>query len=317
MPKATGANSRIVVDTETTFKADPGTPNGRVIPFLSCTLKAEQPLLSDESLTGSRNKSAPELGQMSVAGDLVVNLCATAHSLLFRHLLGGVTTTGASDPYTHTLKVGTLPVGMVFNKEFTDINQYHKYNGCRVSGMSMEVKPDGFIATTFRFLGSKETVGGTAYDATPTSEAYDKFTGFHGTILEGGAAIATVTNFKFDIDNDLDPDVYVIGSAGEREELPEGSVLVKGSIEAFFEDDTLLAKARASTESSLKITLDKGVTPARSVELFIPELRFKRTGPDISGPKGIKTTLDFEGYYDNSTEASSIQVIIKNGLTAL
>lgn len=315
--KATGANARIIVDDETTYKADPGTVDGRVIPFISSNLKAEQALITDESLTGSRNKSSPELDNTNVAGDLVCNLSATAHAILFKHLLGAVTTTGASDPYTHVLKVGTLPVGLVVNKEFTDINQYHKYNGCRINSLGLEVTPKGLIKATWGFMGAKETQGVTAYDATPTSNAYDKFTGFQAVILEGGAAIATVTSFKIDINNDLDPDVYAIGDAGERSELPEGAVAVTGSIEAFFEDDTLLAKARTSTESSLKITLDKGLTPARKVEILIPELRYKRTGLEISGPKGIKVNMDFEAYYDNSAEVTSVQVTITNGLATL
>ncbi len=315
--RAIGAKTKLVVDEETTYKTDPATVNGRLIPFTSVNIKATQELLKDESFRGDRNPYKPKPGNISVSGSIGCNISETAHAILLKHLLGGVTTTGAADPYTHVLKPGALPVGLVINKEFTDIGQYHKFNGCRVASCEISGAPNGHIAATFNITGAKETAGTTPYDATITELAYDPFTGFEGSVLEGGAAIGTVTNFKVSISNELDEDGYALGGSGERIDLPEGNVAVTGSIEAFFEDDTLLAKARNSTETSLKITLNKGVTPARTMEILIPELVFERTGPEVSGPKGIKTAFTFQGYYDNSPEAASIQITLQNGLATL
>jgi hypothetical protein len=134
---------------------------------------------------------------------------------------------------------------------------------------------------------------------------------------EGGGAIATITNFTLNVSNELDEDGFAIDGSAERRDCPEGGVIVTGSIEAFFEDDTLLAKARAGTETSLKILLTKGSTPARSVELLIPELMLTLNGPEIGGPKGIMQSFDFTGYYTDGSEASSIQATVVNGQTTL
>lgn len=315
--RASGANSRIVIDEETTYKTDPGTIDGRQISFLTAGIKGERSLMRDDSITGDRNKVAPDLGNLNAAGPIAANLDETSHAMLLKHLFGSNVTTGASDPWTHTLKVGSLPVGLVINKEFTDIGEYYKYNGCRIASAEFAATPEGYIAVTFNPIGAKETRSASPYDATPTILAHKAFTAFNASLEEGGAAIATVTDFKFTVSNDVEEDGYVIDGSPERADLPEGQTLVSGTVEAFFENDTLLAKARAGTETSLKLTLDKQVTPARSIELYIPELIFGHTGPEISGPKGIKVSLPFEAYYNDSAEASTIQATIKNGLSAI
>ncbi|MBI4715842.1 MAG: hypothetical protein HY760_07905, partial [Nitrospirae bacterium] len=170
---------------------------------------------------------------------------------------------------------------------------------------------------SFDIVGASETVGGASMDATPTSYTHIPFTAFQATILEGGGAIATVTEAEITIDNDLDKDGYTVGSAGKRTQLPEGFAMVSGSITALFDSIALYNKAVNGTESSLKITLDRGVAPARSIEFLVPELVYEQQGPVIEGPKGVLVTLPFKAYYDNSAEASSLQITIKNGLTAI
>lgn len=318
MTRAIGANAQVLIDEETTYGSDPGAPDGQKVTFLTCGVKAEQNLLQDESINGNRNQVAPVQGNLNVTGPLVVNLSeAHPHALLLKHLLGTVVTTGSADPWTHTIKVGALPVGLVIEKGFPDIGQYHKFNGCKISSAEFAVTPEGFVQSTFNSIGQKETQSGSSYDATPTSFAHQAFSSFQGSMEEAGGAIAIVTSFNLTISNELDEDGFAIDGSANRRDLPEGAVIVTGSIEAFFEDDTLLAKARAGTETSLKILLDKGLTPARSVELLIPELMLTLSGPEIAGPKGIMQSFDFTGYYTDGSEASSIQAIVVNGQTTL
>ncbi len=318
MTRAIGANALVQIDEESTYKTDPGSPDGQALDFLTCGVKAEQNLLQDETINGNRNAVAPVQGNINVTGPIVVNLCENhTHALLLKHLLGSVATTGAGDPYTHTIKVGALPVGLVIEKGFPDITEYHKYNGCRVMSAEFAVTPEGFVQTTFNFIGATETRAATSYDATPTAHAYQAFSSFQGSMEEAGGAIATITNFSLSVSNELDEDGFAIDGSAERRDLPEGGVIVTGSIEAFFEDDSLLAKARAGTETSLKILLDKGGSPARSVELLIPELMLTLNGPEIAGPKGIMQSFDFTGYYTDGSEASSVQAIVINGQATL
>lgn len=317
MARAVGAKSQVIIDEEITYKDDPGAPDAREVVFLTTSLKAEQSLIQDESIRGNRNRVAPVQGNLNVTGAIVVNLSETSHALLLKHTFGSVSTTGSEDPWTHTLSHGDLPVGLVIEKGFTDISEFHKFNGCRVSSLDVAATPEGFVTATFNIMGATEARSATSYDATKTTYLHEAFTSFQGTLSESGSPIATVTNFNFSISNELDEDGYAIDGSEERRDLPEGDVVVTGSIEMFFEDDVLLAKARAGTETSLEIVLDKGVSPARKVTFTIPELKLGRSGPEISGPKGIKVTFDFTAYYDDSTEASTVECEIVNGLATL
>ncbi len=312
-----GSKGQLLIDAETTYKSDPASPDGKIVPFVRESLSSKKNLIESNSITGNRNKKAPGGGNIDVSGDIEVELSDTAYTLLLKHLLGTNVTTGASDPYTHTMKVGDLPVGLVIDKGFTDIAQYFKYNGIRVAGATFRFPTEGICTATFRLVGAKETVGSSTYDATPTSYTHVPFNAFQATILEGGSSIAIVKDVEFSIENDLDLDGYTIGGAGERRSLPEGFAIVTGTLTALFEDVTLYNKAKNMTETSLKITLDRGITPARSIEFLIPELVYEQNAPVIESSKGVLVKLPFRSYYDNSTEATSLQVIIKNGLTAI
>lgn len=317
MARAVGAKARLVVDDETTYGADPGAPDGRRVSILTIGVGAEQEVISDETLRGDRNPVMPIQGNVNVTGALTANLDETSAAILIKHALGQVVTTEIEDPFTHTITIGDLPISLVLNKEFTDIDEYHKFNGCRVSSIEFSATPEDFVEMTVNIIGQKETRAATAYDATTTEFAYKAFSSFQASLDEGGSPIGTVTNFNLTISNELDEDGFAIDGNNFRRDLPEGNVLVTGSIEVFFEDDTLLDKARLGTETSLKITLDKGATPARTCVIFVPELILARSNPAVDGAKGIKASFDFTAFFDDSTEASAVEIVLQNGLATI
>lgn len=311
-----GSNCKLIYDQETTFGTTPASPDALIIAFKDEGFTQDIELITSDVMTGNRNASAPVAGNRSVKGSLSTELSAYGQARLFKNLLGGLTTTGTGPAYIHTFKVGALPVSMCFEKQITDLTKFFLYNGVRISKGSLEFKPAGFIATSFDFVGQKETVSGASFDATATDLGHNPFEGFQGAILEGGVSIGTVTSLKVDIDNDIQSDLYTIGGGGVVAALPAGKVKVSGSATVIFDSTTLYDKAVAGTESSIKVTLTKGLgdgtTGNESFELLIPELRFKASTPVIKDSKGLMLDLPFEAYYSNSTEATSIQVVLKN-----
>lgn len=231
--------------------------------------------------------------------------------------------TKAASAYVYDLFVGTTLPSLVIEKGFADIAQYFKYNGCKVSKFSFSALPEGFQEVDFDFIGAKETVSGTTFDATPVDAGYKPFDGFSiASILEGGSAIANVTAVDgISFENDIDNSIYVIGGAGERASLPEGVVKVSGTLKAMFENLTLYNKAINNTESSLKIVYQLGTgdgsTGNEYLDFNIPELKFSPNAPVISGPKGVSVELPFEAYYDNDNFATTLQATIKNMETAI
>jgi len=260
----------------------------------------------------------PWRGNKAVGGGIPLNLQAYQLGTLLKGALGAVTTTGTG-PYTHVIKVGQSLPSFVVEKGFTDIGKYFKYNGVKVGGFTIEVAAEGRQRVTLRLAGAKETGGTSSFDSTPTDAGYKPWDGFQvASIMEGGAAIATVTRARIELDNDLDTgaDNYPIGAAGEAADIPEGVVRVSGSLTALFTDTTLYDKAVNATESSLKVAWQFGSGDGSAgneyLEILVPELVFAPKTPTIRGPKGLLVELDFEGYYDDGSEGTSLQITLKN-----
>ncbi len=316
MPQAKGASSQTIIQKETTYKTDPAAPDAQKLYVSSNTVKLDRGRETSDILQGNRNPTKSARGDDNVSGAIGTELQAYM-GVLFEAVLGSVTTSGVG-PYTHTIKVGSTLPSYLIERGFTGISQYFKYNGCKVSRFSMDVTRKGFQKVSVDFLGAKETVGSSSFDATPTDLGKVSFDGLAlSTIEEGGAAIADVVSIDgLTFENDLDADQYCLGGGGERADLPEGIVKVSGTLKARFLTVTLYNKAINDTESSLRLvwSVGNGLGSAgnESLEIKIPELSFGVSSPVVSGPKGVLVELPFEGFYDNSSEASALQVILKN-----
>lgn len=166
------------------------------------------------------------------------------------------------------------------------------------------------------------TLGSAAIDSSYDDPGHSPFDGFSiATLQEGGSDVAVIQSADINIDNDLDGDTYVIGGGGIRRAVNEGIVKVSGTITALFEDMVMFNKALRFTETSLKIIWQHGTGAGssgnESLELLIPELKFARETPVIEGPKGILYRGPFEAYYADSSEASAIQLTLKNAVATI
>jgi hypothetical protein len=316
-----GANVKLVIDTETVYAADP-TPDGMVLPFKSESLRMSRNLISSATIRSGRNPQQPARGNMDVAGEITFEL-TPQYGRLLKHVFGSYGVAGGAAPYTHTYKIAALPVGMLIEKQFTDLAtaQYFKYNGLRVNNFKLGAKAEGIIECSVGLIGAKETVGTSAYDATLTDLGHTPFDGFECSIKEGGSAIAIVTEIEFTLENNLDGSVFVIGGAGQRASLPAGSVKVSGTLTALFDSVTLYTKATGHTESALEIIFTKGAGTGASagnekLTFFMDELIYKPQAPVVPGPKGVMVELPFEAYYDNDADASALRAVLLSPIAA-
>lgn len=316
MPQAKGVKGQVVVQEETTYKADPVAPDVNKVTFNTCNLAKSRAQEQSQAITGNRNPTKAIKGNTDVGGSLVVELQAYI-ALLFKAVMGDVTTTGVG-PYTHTFTIGDELPSLLVEKGFTDINQYFKYLGVKMASMSFNVTSSGAQLVTFNMSGAEETPSGTPFDATPTDLGKHSFDGFEiATIEEGGVAIANVTGIdSLTINNDLDTDQYSVGGQGVRDDLPAGLPAITGTLKARFENLTLYNKAINDTESSLRIIYSKGdglgSAGNESLEFLIPELTYQPQSPPINGPKGVDVNLPFVAYLDDGAGASALQIILKN-----
>lgn len=322
MPQARGSQTAVAIFDETTYATDPGTPDGTKLYIVDSGVRAQQPLLQPNSLTSARARSRAKRGNINVSGGLNVEIGAENIGKILKHTMGANTTTGVG-PYTHTLTIGSLPTGMVIEQDFganiSGVGRYEKFNGCRVRNASFNFPQEGFCTAAFDVLGAKRTLGSAALDATVTDNGHTPFSSFEGTIQEGGAAIAIVTQLQFTLDNDLDDSVYCIGGAGQRRAAPEGFANISGTLTALFEDATLINKGINDTASSIKVTLTRGTGAGsagnESIEFFLQNLVYEQTSPGIPGPRGLMLSLPFQGFITGGV--SPLQVIVKNAIATI
>ena len=288
---------------------------GLYVPFLNESLRLSRAFSSSNVIRSTRNPNKPTRGNQEVAGDIAVELNPWM-GRLFKHTLGGYSSTGAGSPYTHTFKIGSLPVGLQVEKQFGDIVQYLRYNGCKVNSHSFDVKTEGPITGSFSLMGAKETVAALPHDGVPIDFGHNPFDGFEAVINQDVTPLAVVTEVTGKIENNLDGSTFVIGGAGERHSINAGKVKVSGKLTALFEDMVLYNLALNNTETSLHVVLTKGTGAGtvgnEKLTYNFDEVIFRPQAPVIPGDKGILVELEFEAYYDNDSDASALWIELMN-----
>ncbi len=309
MVQARGGASQVLLDFETTYGADPTTPNGRSMPFnFPFDFKATQALKETGTHRGVRDAAMPFYGNHDVKGSIVVPVDQVSFGYWLKALLGAPSTSGIGDPYTHVFKPGTTIPSMVLESGFTDITKYLKFNGVKVNKMSLDFAPDVELVGKVDLMGAKETPSATAYDATPEALTFTRFQAKELALKEGGSIIAYVQAVTLDISNELDGDSFVIAGGGIRGGLSEGDCLVSGRIKVLFQDLTLYNKAVNGTESSLEITLTTGT---HSLVLLVPELLYERQSPSIV-KGGVYVEMPFRAYYENNADSAVLKATLVN-----
>lgn len=301
--------TKLVMDFETAYGADPASKAGKILSFVSCGIVKKQPLNSSNAINGSDNPTKPVLGMVDVAGPLVYPVDLNGVGYLLKGIFGAPTTTGAGPDYTHVFKTGVVAPSMVFSQEHSDIGQYLKYNGCKFDKFSFAYN-NANLTLNIDAIGSKQTVGTAAYDASATTVVLDEFAPPQVTLEEGGSAITIATALELAFARNLESGDYPIGLNGLRSEPAAGTPDISGSVEAIFQDAALLTKTANGTPSSLKVLFTKAAN--KSLEIYLPEILYHDPDTAVTGPQGLKLKIGYTGYYSSNADTTSFKVTLKN-----
>lgn len=307
MTQAKGGNSNLVLGYESTFGSDAAA--GFTMPINSSELHSARNIQAAATIRGNRNPVEPFQGNLSVEGSVVVPLDSDAFWYWLKAMFGDPSTSGAG-PYVHEFKVPTSQPSLTMEHQYTDLTQYAKFNGCKVSQWAMEFGGDGELVSNFEIVGATEAIGSSPFDASPTALTIRRLQNFQATLNEGGGALSNARSISFTVDMGLDVDQHVIGDGGTLGDIPEGVIGVGGNLTTLFEDVTLLNKAINSTESSIEIIVT--ISANYKISILFPEVQYARNTPGIEGPGGILVSLDWQAYYTDATEATSLEVNLTN-----
>lgn len=329
MGNVTGALSKVIGWTETTWNVTPGSPNARRIPLVTFGVTDKTDRETDPTLSGFRGQQRSTEGKTDVGG--AINVVAAPEDIGFwlAHTIGVPATTG-SGPYEHVFAVdptgsGALPPGMGFEVDYgagiSGAGRYIVYSGCRVKALKMSVPANGNITMQVDVVGAGVDADNVAtLDGTPTDTGHNAWKAQKATwVFDEGALQVCLESCELTIDNDLDVDRYCVGHDGIRHDLPEGQFICSGSGVAYFDTAALLNKAAADTDAELVITLTKGTGAGTAgneeLEISIPALVFGREKPAIDGPRGLKQNFTFTTH--RTTGEIGITATLKNALAAV
>lgn len=160
--QAQGINVRLAYQLETSYGLLPASPNLKKLYFKSGAPQQSRNLFTSEVLSGSRNPKKAGRGRVSVTASIPTEL-SPQMGTIFRAALGSSTPSGGG-PYTHTIKIGSLP-SLLMELGFTDLVQYLLYLGLKVDKLTFpKITDEGIIGLNIDLVGQCEAEV-LAYDA--------------------------------------------------------------------------------------------------------------------------------------------------------
>lgn len=310
-----GSKVAIVIDFETTFGVDPGSPAGVQVPYINESLTGNRSQNQSEVIDGSKNPAPPFQGNTEVSGDITVPIDQRYFAYWMKALLGPPTTTGAG-PYTHVFKVDDTICNpsMVYQKNFADVPRFFKYNGVKIASMALSIGGDGEPQATFSLVGASVSDSASDYDASPTTHTLEMFRPtLDVTLNEGGSASAEFTALSIDVASNLDTDVFPIGGGGDRGALPDGVYSMGGAGTILFDNMDLYNKGKDATESSIEVVYARG---ASSLTIDFNEIEYGQNSPIVSGNEGVNLDMDWIAYDGDDAANSAMVVTIVNDIAS-
>ena len=195
-------------------------------------------------------------------------------------------------------------------------NKLNFYSATKGAASSVAWTAGTHDASTLLGKGTPVEAVGAATLPTPTYSALQPFIFHQATLLVDGSSV-DVEKLSLSIDIGLQAK-NVLGQASLRDVLLGKNRVVTGSIDKWFEDETIINKFRALTSAALKIQLRSGVQVGATAyfydcDIWLNNIRYGNPFPKPSGTGPFKQSIPFTAYYDVTYK--DVQIDITNSLT--
>lgn len=267
-----------------------------------------------ETVPVMRAFSAPEIVELSsvVKGPLEILANFNGIGILYEHLLGHASHTGAGDPYTHTYPgTGGIPdtdrIGLSLTGEIRRDGALNwRYSGIKIVSLAQAFGVEQSSRITLGVIGKGETNPAPAVPTYPTLEPMRP--SFVSVLFDSVALKAR--SAQISIENPCD-EPYLLGGTGLSDE-PDRSGLLKvtGQTEVMFSSLTQYDKFVSGATVDIEIAV---VAPTGGHELHynMAKCRLTQATPHASGRERLTATYVWESYY-NSDDTENIQVVLIN-----
>ena len=314
---AFGAKSVVTLDFESSWGTAKGSPAAKKIAVLTNGITGTQELIENPTMRGDFNSSDAINGKKAASGALTMIPNVDVLPFFVKLLTGGLTTTGAADPYSHVGKITNVtPLSAVLETSW-DIGGTARYSlasGLRISKWSIPFAADNFLQMSVDMMGKDVVVGTTSYGAAgvdwSTGSPLEHLQLASADVKVGGSAVAYVVSGQIDLDTGLYGDDYRVGGGGARGSLVPGRHKVSGNLKLALDSTSVMTLITGGAASSLELTWTAGTN--RTFNVKVPRIVIQKTQPILQGDGPIFCDCQFRGSYDG-TALSSIVYTIGNG----
>lgn len=261
---------------------------------------------------GRRIQSRFAQGVQRIAGDITMELAPQGFGLWFKHIFGGIVTSGAG-PYVHTFTPGDLTgkslTVQIGRPDVTGTVRPFTYLGCKVTEAEIGAQVNEYATLNVNLYGAHEDTGQTlavaSYPATLTPFVFTQ------GVLSVAAANVDVRNFTLHFDNALITDRHFIRSTTPerpKEPLEGGFRQITGSFEADFESLTAYNRYVNATQAALVLTF----TSAPHTLVITMNVRYDGSTPGINSiDEIVAQTMDFKAL-STTSDAAAITAVLTN-----
>lgn len=168
-------------------------------------------------------------------------------------IMGAVSTSGVSAPYTHTISLlnsltsgtDTQPISYTLT-DFYAVN-VRQFPGCQFSDFSLKFNADGMLEYDAKTTG---WVSNTTSDPTPTFSTVLPTPVWRGTVSIGGSSVSTSMEGNIALKRAVTP-IYGISNTQNPYQVFLGALEVTGSIKFVMENDTELTRFLTNSQPAI------------------------------------------------------------------
>ena len=236
-------------------------------------------------------------------------------------VLGDVTTTGASAPYTHAIAlknaVGTTGDAQPKSLTITDFYSAgtRQYPGSQITDFGLTFNADGMLEYTVKAMGFPSA---TTTAPAPSFSTVLPTQVWTGTVTIGGSSVGYVRTGSIDLSRKSEA-IWGVSNTQSPYQVFVGSLSAKGKVTFVMQDDTELTRYITNTQPALTFNFSTGAGSTATQIAFTLTKGAYVTGAIERNAEYVEVTVDIEGL-GNTTDVgttsgySPIKFTLQNAL---
>lgn len=279
------------------------------IPFAMSTFKPVDVInpLYDTGLRGSMAENYAYLqGRKHTTIEVGGPVFADTIGYFIAGILGDVSTTGASAPYTHTIALKNAvaaggdaqPTSFTISDFYTANTRY--YPGQQITDFALTFNADGLLEHTTKLMGfpsSTTTAPSPSFSTVLPTQVWT------GTVTIGGSSIAYTKSASLELARKAEP-IFAISNTQNPYQIFLGAFTARGKATFVMQDDTELTRYLTNTQPAITFNFSTGAGASATQVAFTLTKGAYNTAAIERNSEYVEITVDFEGIA-NTTDVGS------------